>query len=187
MIRATLGVSRALVTLRCSVRCVARDCCVYAHGLRSLGCGKDNVFCRLQILVGVCAPLLTFPLGAECVIAWQTRETVGNAPQSASSEDLQSEWTMQSVGVALRPLLRAESLMQGLREDDADMCCTKIESMKIPFTPTMCADGDPANSKAKYMSITSMQHYKGYSFEEIRVGDYLMQAERVNCGEAAPP
>ena len=69
-----------------------------------------------------------------------------------------------------------------------EACCIKIESVQVPFVPTMGADGDSPSSQAKTMSITHMPHYNEYSFEEIRVGDYLTQIARTEwteCAEAA--
>jgi hypothetical protein len=67
----------------------------------------------------------------------------------------------------------------------SEACFTKIESVQVRFAPTMGADGDSSSSQAKYMSITRMPHYNEYSFEEIRVGDYLTQIARAECAEAA--
>jgi thiol-disulfide isomerase/thioredoxin len=67
----------------------------------------------------------------------------------------------------------------------SEACFTKIESVQVRFAPTMGADGDSSSSQAKYISITRMPHYKEYSFEEIRVGDYLTQIARAECAEAA--
>ncbi len=72
-----------------------------------------------------------------------------------------------------------------MSEDDTKAFSTKIGSMSVPFTPTIGADGDSSSSQAKYMSISRMQHYNKYSFEEIRVGDYLMQLARADRGEPA--
>ena len=124
-------------------------------------------------------------MGAECVIAWETRDSVGIAQQSASSGDQQSEWTAQTVGAATCLLMKKESVAQGMREDNTEAFSTKIDSMQVPFAPTMVVDGDSSRSQAKYMSMSRMQHYSKYSFEEIRVGDYLTQIARAECAEAA--
>ena len=123
-------------------------------------------------------------MGAECVIACETRDSVGIAQQSASSGDQESEWTTQTVGAATCLLMKKESIALGMSEDDTKAFSTKIGSMSVPFTPTMGADGDSSSSQAKYMSITRMPHYSEYSFEEIRVGDYLTQIARAECAEA---
>jgi DNA-binding beta-propeller fold protein YncE len=120
---------------------------------------------------------------AGCVIAWETRDSIGIAQQSARSGDQESEWTMQTVGAASRPLMKKECV--GMSEDNTEAFSTKIESVQVPFAPTMGADGDSSSSQAKYMSITRMQHYNKYSFEEIRVGDYLTQIATTDRGEPA--
>jgi hypothetical protein len=113
------------------------------------------------------------------------RDTVGIAQQSVSCGDQESEWTAQTVGAATCLLMKKEPVAQGVSEDNTEAFCTKIDSMQVPFAPTMGADGESKNSQAKYMSISRMQHYNKYSFEEIRVGDYLMQLARADRGEPA--
>ena len=122
---------------------------------------------------------------AGCVIAWVTRDAIGIDQQSAHSGDQESEWTMQTVGAASRSLIKKESIAHGMSQDNMEAFSTKIDSMQVPFAPTMGADGDSSSSQVKYMSITRMQHYNKYSFEEIRVGDYLTQIARAECAEAA--
>ena len=125
-------------------------------------------------------------MGAECVIAWETRVSVGIAKQGASSGDQESEWTVQTVGAATCLLMKKEPVAQGVSEEDnTEAFSTKIDSMQVPFAPTMVVDGDSSRSQAKYMSMSRMQHYNKYSFEEIRVGDYLKQIARAHCGESA--
>jgi hypothetical protein len=124
-------------------------------------------------------------MDAECVIAWETRDSVGIAQQSTSSGDQQREWTTQTVGAATCLLMKKESVAQGMSEDNTEAFSTKIDSMQVPFAPTMGADGDLSSSQAKYMSISRMQYYNKYSFEEIRVGDYLTQLARADRGEPA--
>ena len=125
-------------------------------------------------------------MGAECVIAWETRVSVGIAKQGASSGDQESEWTVQTVGAATCLLMKKEPVAQGVSEEDnTEAFSTKIDSMQVPFAPTMGADGESKNSQAKYMSISRMQYYNKYSFEEIQVGDYLMQLARADRGEPA--
>jgi hypothetical protein len=92
---------------------------------------------------------------------------------------------MQTVGAASRPLMKKECVSQGMSEDNTQAFSTKIESVQVPFAATMGADGDSSSSQAKYMSITRMQHYNKYSFEEIRVGDYLTQIATADRQEPA--
>ena len=124
-------------------------------------------------------------MGAGCVVAWEMRDTVGIAQQSVSCGDQESEWTAQTVGAATCLLMKKESVAQGMSEDNTEAFSTKIDSMQVPFAPTMVVDGDSSRSQAKYMSMSRMQHYNKYSFEEIRVGDYLTQLARADRGEPA--
>jgi len=85
-------------------------------------------------------------MGAECVIAWETRNSVGIARQSASSGNQESEWTTHTVGAATCLLMKKESVAQGASEDKTEAFSTKIDSMEVPFAPTMGADGDSSSS-----------------------------------------
>jgi len=94
-------------------------------------------------------------MGAGCVIAWETRDSIGIAQQSVRSGDQESEWTMQTVGAASRSLIKKESIAHGMSQDNMEAFSTKIDSMQVPFAPTMGADGDSSSSQVKYMSISA--------------------------------
>jgi hypothetical protein len=102
-------------------------------------------------------------MGAGCVIAWETRDSIGIAQQSVRSGDQESEWTAQTVGEATCLNMKKEPVTQGVSEDNTEAFSTKIDSMQVPFAPTMGADGESKNSQAKYMSISRMQYYNKYS------------------------
>ena len=116
----------------------------------------------------------------ECAMAWETRETGeeqgGHTQPLAAGQSEASAFVGHDVGAAIRPLRKGRPITS--QDSGGELTCYDAESVSVKWEATTGLDG-AGDAKGRYMAITRMGHYSGYSFEEIRVGDYLDQLARL--------